>query len=62
MSHDTPRPVDLLNTCHMTPPDLVTYSCVYTDYVNTYDHVLNYRVPDGYIIRGVNSVHDNGAE
>ncbi|XP_035826016.1 hemagglutinin/amebocyte aggregation factor [Aplysia californica] len=44
------------------PGSLVAHACSYTAYINTYDHVLQYRVPDGYAIRGVNSIHDNGKE
>merc|ERR1711934_131313 len=48
------------NCCQ--PGTLVTYHCQYTNYVNSYDHILSYRVPDGMVMKGVNSVHDNGKE
>ncbi|CAL1547709.1 unnamed protein product [Lymnaea stagnalis] len=41
------------------PEGLVTHGCVYTPYINTYDHMLSYRVPDDYVLRGVDSVTDN---
>ncbi|CAL1547710.1 unnamed protein product [Lymnaea stagnalis] len=44
------------------PEGFVTHGCVYTQYVNTYDNMLTYRVPDDYVLRGVDSVHDNRHE
>ncbi|XP_005099814.2 hemagglutinin/amebocyte aggregation factor [Aplysia californica] len=41
------------------PNDLVTHGCEYTGYVNSYDQLLNYTVPDGWVLRGMTSVHDN---
>ncbi|KAI8790942.1 hemagglutinin/amebocyte aggregation factor-like [Biomphalaria glabrata] len=44
------------------PEGYVTHACLYTPYVNTYDNVLNYRVPNDFVLRGVDSVHDNHYE
>ncbi|KAH9491656.1 hypothetical protein Btru_030606 [Bulinus truncatus] len=44
------------------PIGFITHGCELTPYVNTYDNLLNYRVPDDYILRGVDSVHDNHHE
>ncbi|XP_055892566.1 hemagglutinin/amebocyte aggregation factor-like [Biomphalaria glabrata] len=44
------------------PEGFVTHACEDTPYENTYDHVLNYRVPDDFVLRGVQSVHDNRHE
>ncbi|KAH9495935.1 hypothetical protein Btru_013715 [Bulinus truncatus] len=44
------------------PEGYVTHGCEYTPYENTYDNMLNYRVPDDFILRGVDSVHDNRYE
>ena len=37
-------------------------SCVWTGYVNNWDGYMNYNVPYGYYLTGVNSYHDNGRE
>ncbi|XP_059156033.1 dermatopontin-like isoform X1 [Physella acuta] len=44
------------------PDGHVSHACEYTPYVNQYDQMLTYRVPDGMVLRGVTSVHDNGHE
>ncbi|CAL1547711.1 unnamed protein product [Lymnaea stagnalis] len=40
------------------PQDYVTHSCLYTPFMNTYDNLLNYRVPVDYVLRGVESIND----
>lgn len=42
--------------------DAITHACEFTGYENEYDKMLNYRVPDGYVAKGINSVHDNHYE
>ncbi|XP_022295541.2 hemagglutinin/amebocyte aggregation factor-like [Crassostrea virginica] len=37
-------------------------NCKWTGYVNNWDETFNYFVPSGYVIRGVNSIHDNKKE
>lgn len=37
-------------------------NCKWTDWVNTWDETFNYFAPDGYVIRGVLSIHNNNAE
>ncbi|CAG5128367.1 unnamed protein product [Candidula unifasciata] len=44
------------------PEGVVAHSCEITPYVNDYDKLFNYRVPDGFAIKGVDSVHDNHYE
>ncbi|XP_005099798.1 hemagglutinin/amebocyte aggregation factor [Aplysia californica] len=44
------------------PGNLVPYDCKFTSFINSYDNLLTYRVPDRSVIRGVNSVHDNSHE
>ncbi|XP_059156038.1 dermatopontin-like [Physella acuta] len=44
------------------PIGYVTHACEFTPYVNQYDQMLTYRVPDGMVLRGVNSVHSNHNE
>ena len=36
--------------------------CEFSGWANTYDHDIDYTIPDGRVLRGVVSVHDNGAE
>ncbi|GFO09206.1 hemagglutinin/amebocyte aggregation factor [Plakobranchus ocellatus] len=38
------------------------YSCSITSYLNSWDRVLNYNVPNGRVIVGTASEHSNGAE
>ena len=40
----------------------VTYSCSLTSYMNAWDQVLDYTVPNGNVITGWYSVHDNHRE
>ncbi|CAL1547648.1 unnamed protein product [Lymnaea stagnalis] len=42
-----------------TATGYVVHACEDTSFVNAYDQPLNYRVPDGKVLRGVHSVHDN---
>merc|ERR1712002_357136 len=44
------------------PENMVAHTCSLTDWVNTFDNNMNYRVPDGFAIHGVDSIHDNGKE
>ncbi|KAK3096501.1 hypothetical protein FSP39_000787, partial [Pinctada imbricata] len=37
-------------------------NCRYTGYVNSYDGEFNYNVKSGYVLRGVNSIHNNHNE
>ena len=37
-------------------------ACLWTGYVNGWDAYMNYYVPNGYFLAGVNSVHDNRKE
>ena len=37
-------------------------NCLYSGFVNNFDGPLDYAVPDGYVLRGVSSYHDNGKE
>lgn len=38
------------------------YNCFYSGWVNSYDGDLDYTVPAGHVMRGMISIHDNGAE
>ena len=42
--------------------DATLSSCSWTGYLNNMDGEINYTVPAGYAIVGVESYHDNGAE
>ncbi|XP_012938768.1 hemagglutinin/amebocyte aggregation factor [Aplysia californica] len=46
--------------CH--PGNPAAYDCAYTAFVNAYDALLSYRVPDNFFIRGITSTHDNSKE
>ncbi|KAK3804421.1 hypothetical protein RRG08_006720 [Elysia crispata] len=39
-----------------------TYSCELSDYLNEYDEVLDYNVPNGFVLTGWYSVHSNKRE
>ncbi|XP_073227737.1 hemagglutinin/amebocyte aggregation factor-like [Porites lutea] len=43
-------------------PRLFPHDCKSTPLQNNWDAVLNYRVPNGYTLAGVNSHHDNSKE
>ena len=36
--------------------------CEFSGWANTYDQNIDYTIPDGRVLRGVVSVHSNGAE
>ena len=36
--------------------------CEYSGWANTYDHNIDYTIPDDRVLRGVVSIHSNGAE
>ncbi|CAL1547712.1 unnamed protein product [Lymnaea stagnalis] len=40
------------------PQDYVTHECMYTSFINTYGDVMNYRVPNDHVLRGVESIYD----
>ncbi|RUS79343.1 hypothetical protein EGW08_012897, partial [Elysia chlorotica] len=44
------------------PPGMFTHGCLYTDFVNDYDETFSFAVPDGMVLRGVSSIHDNSKE
>ncbi|GFN99551.1 hemagglutinin/amebocyte aggregation factor [Plakobranchus ocellatus] len=39
-----------------------TYSCGMTSYINDWDKVLDYKVPNGHVLTGVSSYHSNHRE
>ncbi|BFZ19530.1 hypothetical protein BsWGS_22570 [Bradybaena similaris] len=41
------------------PQGAVAHSCAFTPYVNDYDQMFNYRVPDGFVIKGIDSQNNN---
>lgn len=41
---------------------VITHSCNYTDWLNDFDKPFSYSVPDGWVLRGVISVHNNRDE
>ncbi|XP_078323804.1 hemagglutinin/amebocyte aggregation factor-like isoform X2 [Crassostrea virginica] len=43
-------------------PGMCLYNCYYSGFVNRYDADLDYTVPDGHVMRGWTSVHDNHHE
>uniref|UniRef100_K1R0B1 Hemagglutinin/amebocyte aggregation factor n=1 Tax=Magallana gigas TaxID=29159 RepID=K1R0B1_MAGGI len=43
-------------------PGNCLFNCYYSGLVNQYDGDLDYRVPDGHVMRGWTSVHDNHHE
>nr|XP_034301845.1 hemagglutinin/amebocyte aggregation factor-like isoform X3 [Crassostrea gigas] len=43
-------------------PGMCLYNCFYSGWVNSYDGDVDYRVPAGHVMRGMISIHDNGAE
>ncbi|KAH3699265.1 hemagglutinin/amebocyte aggregation factor-like [Dreissena polymorpha] len=43
-------------------PGYSPFHCKQTGWTNDFDRIQNYRVPDGFIMTGVYSEHDNGPE
>lgn len=56
--HDNSRQDRMWSFQCCNPQDYVTHACLYTPFINTYDNVLSYRVPNDYVLRGVESLED----
>lgn len=48
--------------CCEVPKDRRPTYCKWTGWQNPWDGVLNYKVPNGWILSGMHSIHDNGRE
>ena len=42
--------------------DAIVHGCIFTDYENDFDGDLDYTVPDGKVLRGIDSYHENHYE
>ena len=38
------------------------HACQYTDFINKYEGMLKYTVPDGMVMRGISSLHSDDKE
>ncbi|KAL8591017.1 hypothetical protein ACOMHN_021782 [Nucella lapillus] len=43
-------------------PDAIPHACYFTDWENSFDGILDFRVPQDKILRGINSYHQNHYE